>query len=221
MAQKAKASGTSFSSREDAVGDFRSRYGSTYTSSFPVEPPTRPSYIPQSAVMDGQTVNIYYNPSYGGYGYVRNGAWRAYDALADAVVLDALLHQHNYYYGQSYYGNRYYDPYGRTVVVSHGASAFGSALLTLVVLVMIVVVIVIIVKARSQAAMRQRQQYVGDTQYTQYAPGPRPQYASPPPLRAAAAGAPPPMPDAAPTEDMTSAGFLGEPQGWGDRHVER
>ncbi len=87
---------------------FQQQYAPKYTSTFSSEPASRPSYIPQSTVVNGNTYNIYYDQSHGGYGYWSNGAWTAYSVMRDAVMLNALMHQHNYYYD----GAPYAAPYG-------------------------------------------------------------------------------------------------------------
>jgi hypothetical protein len=190
------------------VRDFRTRYGGTYTSNFPQEPPVRPSYIPSSTIFNGQTVNIYYDPGYHSYGYYRYGRWTAFDALADAVVLDSLMNHHSYYYGQSCYGGQTYyggvvpGGYGTTFVSqSSVTNAIGTAVVILIVVVMFVIIAAVISKARSGYGM-----VAADD--NPYSPSPVMQSRStPPPFRATPPPAPVAMADAPPSQDMDNAGF--------------
>ncbi len=99
LAEKAKAAGTSFSSREDAVRAFRAKEGTNYSTNFDQEPSSRPSYVPQSTTVGGQNVVIVFSPEYRGYGYFSGGAWRPYSVWDDPYQADYLMRSRNYYYG--------------------------------------------------------------------------------------------------------------------------
>jgi len=97
---KAKASGKTFSTRADAMKDFKSKNAGKYTSKFSSQPSKRPDYIPQSTSVGGKTYNVTYNSSYGGYGYMGpSGAWIMYDAMADAAMMSVLMNRQGYYVG--------------------------------------------------------------------------------------------------------------------------
>lgn len=98
LQQKAKSSGTSFKSKSAATSDFKSKYGSKYTSTYKTQPATRPEHIPQTYSSGGKTYNVTYNTQYGGYGYMYDGRWMMYDAMADAAMLSVLMSRNNYYY---------------------------------------------------------------------------------------------------------------------------
>jgi len=125
------------------VHDFQQKYAPKYTSTFSSEPTTRPSYIPQTTVVGGTTYNIYYDQSHGGYGYWNGGAWTAYSVVRDAVMLDALMHQHNYYYGPSYsygYGAPSYPVY------VHHTSSFGGILFGLFCIVLLIIGAIVVAR---------------------------------------------------------------------------
>ena len=108
--QKAQANGTAFRDRTSAVNNFKTRYGSQYTSRFATEPSVRPSYIPQTYTYGGRHYTIIYNHSYGGYGYYDpSGAWMMYDMMADTVMMNQMMSMNGYYYGG--YGSPYYRPH--------------------------------------------------------------------------------------------------------------
>lgn len=101
--EKAVKSGTAFKTRDEAVKDFSAKHGAKYTSTFPKEPVTRPSYIPQTTTVGGRSYNINYNPQYGGYGYMNSlGTWMMFDALTDAATMTMLMNNHGYYTGSPY-----------------------------------------------------------------------------------------------------------------------
>jgi hypothetical protein len=60
---------------------------------------------------------VAYNAGLGGYGYIDPilGTWILYDVFRDAAMADALMTQHNYYYGAPVY-------------LSHGSGFLGWAL---------------------------------------------------------------------------------------------
>ena len=97
---RAKASGTTYTNKTQAISAFKNKYSSQYTSKFDKEPSSRPSYIPTSTIEGGKNYNITYNAQYGGYGYMGpSGSWVMYDTMRDAAMLSVLMGNHNYYYG--------------------------------------------------------------------------------------------------------------------------
>lgn len=90
--------GKSFSSKSEATAQFKKDNTAKYTSKFTKEPSSRPSHIPQSTKVGNQNVNITYNSTYGGYGYMHPtlGTWMMYDAMSDAVMLSVLMNQNHY-----------------------------------------------------------------------------------------------------------------------------
>lgn len=99
LADKAKASGTAYQSRDEAVKQFQQKHSNQYTSRYASEPAARPTYIPKSTYVDNRQYNVYYDRRYGGYGYLDYGGhWRYYDAMTDAIILSSLMNRHSYYY---------------------------------------------------------------------------------------------------------------------------
>lgn len=95
--KKAVQSGTVFKSKTDAVNDFKSKNASKFANKFDAEPAARPSYIPASTSVGGNTYNVSYNSQHHGYGYYGpSGAWIAYDALRDVAMLSVLMDHDNY-----------------------------------------------------------------------------------------------------------------------------
>ena len=116
MYDKAKASGTAYSSKAAATDAFKSKHGNQYTARYASQPATRPDHIPASTSVGGRTYPVSYNRQYGGYGYMGpGGSWVMYDAMADAAMLSILMSRNNYYY----------DPPG---VIYGRRSGFGTAL---------------------------------------------------------------------------------------------
>lgn len=102
--QSSVKSGKAFTSRESAVSDFKTKYASTYSSKFTSEPAKRPDHIPTTTRVGGNTYNVTYNQSAGGYGYWSGGGpglgtWMMYDAMSDAVMMNTLMARNNYYVG--------------------------------------------------------------------------------------------------------------------------
>jgi hypothetical protein len=64
-------------------------------------------------------MNIVYNPTYGGYGYMDPtlGRWVMYNALANTATLGLLMSQHGYWWGAP------------PVYVSHGPGFFTWAII--------------------------------------------------------------------------------------------
>jgi hypothetical protein len=94
LAEKAKKSGNYYKDRKSATADFKAKNAGKYPSKYTSQPTTRPSHIPQSTRVGTTNVNINYNPMYGGYGYMHLGAWVMYDAMADTIMMNSLMHQH-------------------------------------------------------------------------------------------------------------------------------
>lgn len=99
LAAKAKKSGTSYKSRKEAVSAFKQKNASKYPSKFTRRPATRPNYIPRTTVVNGQSVNVVWNPGLGGYAYMNAlGTLVLYDAMADAMMRDRLMRNAGYYH---------------------------------------------------------------------------------------------------------------------------
>ncbi len=143
LARKVGQGGTPFGSRSEAVSDFQQKYAKTYTSTYSSEPSTRPSHIPDYTTVGGNSYHITYNSNYGGYGYWQGGRWTMYDALRDAVMVNALMGQHNYYYGGGGgygYGNGYGYNDGPYNNQSTGGGLFVGFLFMLILIIAAVVV---------------------------------------------------------------------------------
>lgn len=102
---KAKKNGTHYKSRADATKAFKDSKGTEIKAANPVKfdskPATRPSYVPASTSAGGNTYNITYNQSHGGYGYMGvAGTWMMYDIMSDAAFMNAQMRSHGYAYGQ-------------------------------------------------------------------------------------------------------------------------
>lgn len=139
LADKAKQSGTSYSTRGDAEKAFREKYASQYTTSYAAEPTARPTYVPTTTVYGGNTYNIIYDRNHRGYGYYRGTDWVMYDALMDAAILNNLMNSHSYYYPrQVEYVNTGSDA---------DAFAAGTVLLLIVGGLLVVAVIGVVVKS--------------------------------------------------------------------------
>src|SRR5690606_29338018 len=96
---RARTQGTVFGSRADAERAFERDYAQRFPSTYSREPATRPSHIPQTTTVDGQSYPVTYDRQHGGYGYMRNGTWVAYNAFRDMAILSMLMGQHGYVYG--------------------------------------------------------------------------------------------------------------------------
>ncbi|HEV7406259.1 MAG TPA: hypothetical protein VGO11_25145 [Chthoniobacteraceae bacterium] len=117
--------------------DFQQKHAAEYQSTFPTQPNTRPSYIPQTTSVGGNNYTVIYNQSYGGYGYYMGGNWMAYNVLSDAIMMDSLMNRHNYAYGPSYaYGS------GPVYYQHSSGGGFFVGLLFIVILVIAAVVVV-------------------------------------------------------------------------------
>lgn len=102
--KSAVQSGKAFPTRTAAVNDFKAKNASTYTSKYASEPATRPDHIPQTYKSGGNTYNITYDRSAGGYGYWNGGGpglgtFLLYDAMSDAIMTDHLMSRSGYYVG--------------------------------------------------------------------------------------------------------------------------
>jgi hypothetical protein len=99
---RARSQGTLYQSRDTATRAFQQKYGSQYTSRYSTRPATRPAHIPATTTVDGRQVDVRYNPQQGGYGYMMNGRWNAYNVFADAAVLSMLMGSRGYAWGGGY-----------------------------------------------------------------------------------------------------------------------
>lgn len=126
-ALQSKQASTPVKSKSEYVSDFKAKNAQTYTNKFTAEPASRPSYIPQTHVVGGNTYNINYNSGYGGYGY--------YNALGAFIMFDALEHAAN---------NNYHREmsYSQPVYVSDSHWTFGEFLLFLLEFCIVTVLII-------------------------------------------------------------------------------
>jgi hypothetical protein len=97
---RARTQGTAFSSRAEAERAFQRDYANRYPSTFSREPAQRPNYIPSQTTVDGRSYDVAYNPQYGGYGFMRDGTWMAYNVFRDVALLGLLMRQNSYVYGR-------------------------------------------------------------------------------------------------------------------------
>ncbi len=97
--EKAKMSGTTFKTRDEAVKDFQTKNAAKYANKFSTEPKVRPDYIPGTTIVGGHSYTVIYNPGMGGYGYYNGASWIMYDAMRDAAMMSMLMNQNHYYYG--------------------------------------------------------------------------------------------------------------------------
>lgn len=131
---RARTQGTIFNSRADAERAFERDYANRFPSTFPREPNTRPSHIPQSTTVDGRSYDVTYNPRYRGYGYMRDGGWVAYNTFRDVALLSMLMGQHGYVYGgQDRQGTA--DGSGESGGMGRPSFGAGSGLLILLLLI--------------------------------------------------------------------------------------
>jgi hypothetical protein len=100
--EQAKTKGTAFKTRDEAVNTFKQQNESKYKNQFSSEPAQRPNYVPEYySGPGGARYNVTYRSDLGGYGYYNPslGQWMLYSAMADAVMVNSLMHSHGYYYG--------------------------------------------------------------------------------------------------------------------------
>jgi hypothetical protein len=90
---KTKEAGTT-KPRAEQIQEFKAKNASKYTSEYKQEPKSRPEHIPQTYTSGGNSYNIVYNPGRG-YGYWTGGpglgTFMLYDAMSDAIMLNALM----------------------------------------------------------------------------------------------------------------------------------
>jgi hypothetical protein len=98
----------------------------------------------------GRTVNIVYNPSLGGYGYLHPtlGTWMLFDALSDAATTNALMSSRGYYWG------------GSPVYLSHGPRYIALAFVVLLVLLAAAFAVAVV----ARRAANRRYAELGDTE---------------------------------------------------------
>lgn len=97
LAAKAKKSGKYYKNKKDAMANFKARNKDKYQSRYKSKPATRPDHIPQTTSVGGVNVNINYNSTYGGYGYMHNGSWMFYNAMADVAMMSVLMSRQGYF----------------------------------------------------------------------------------------------------------------------------
>ena len=135
--EKATKNGTAFKTKEEAISSFKTTHGAKYTSTFPKEPVTRPTYIPQTTNVGGRDYNVSYNQDRGGYGYMNNlGTFMMFDAMTDAVVMSSLMNNHGYYHGSPYQATH--------PVVSQQSQNVSSGWIVFSVILCVVVFVVVI-----------------------------------------------------------------------------
>lgn len=130
---RARTQGTAFNSRSEAERAFERDNASRFPTTFQTAPQTRPDYVPQTTTVDGRNYDVSYNPRYGGYGYMRDGTWMAYNVFRDITMLNLLMGRSGYVYGGQAAENRSGES------ESGGSSGFslgsGSGLLILLLLI--------------------------------------------------------------------------------------
>lgn len=133
--------------KDQAVNDFKTKHASTYTSSYKTEPTSRPSHIPQSTSVGGKTVNITYNSSNGGYGYMHplTGAWMAYDVMSDMAMMSMLMHN-NHGYAPVVATTQVPVSAGTTVVATNSSFSFFSFFFTFFMILGLILIVGIIIK---------------------------------------------------------------------------
>lgn len=127
--QEAVKSGKAFTTRESAVADFKTKNATSFTNKFTSEPTKRPDYIPSNYTSGGQSYNVVYNPTVGGYGYWNGGGpglgtWMVYDTLSDMAMMNTMMARQNYYVG--------------TPVVA--SSSFGTVMLWIMGVIVVVII---------------------------------------------------------------------------------
>jgi hypothetical protein len=100
--EQAKTKGTAFKTRDEAVNTFKQQNENKYKNQFSSEPAQRPNYVPEYySGPGGARYSVSYRSDLGGYGYHDSslGRWMLYSTMADAVMVNSLMHSHGYYYG--------------------------------------------------------------------------------------------------------------------------
>ncbi len=97
---RARTQGTTFASRAEAERAFQRDYSNRFPTTYSREPSQRPSHIPPSTTVDGRTHDVAYNSRYGGYGFMRDGTWVAYNVFRDVALMSMLMRQNSYVYGR-------------------------------------------------------------------------------------------------------------------------
>ena len=68
-----------------------------YTTRYSKKPSVRPSHVPQKYNHGGNTYNISYNSTHGGYGYMGGSGWIFYNALEDTAMYPYFSSRHSRY----------------------------------------------------------------------------------------------------------------------------
>lgn len=149
LANRARASGTSFNNRQEAIDSFKNRYSTstTYTYRYTTPPTVWPTHIPHSYRYNNLDYGIVYNPTYSEYGYWYGSTWRHYDLYSDLVMMDVVMHQHDYYYSPPIvtYDAGYSQPYNTQPVVVNSVPPNGWTFLIVVGVILGLVVVVAVV----------------------------------------------------------------------------
>jgi hypothetical protein len=124
------------------VRDFQQKHAKDYPSTFRSEPSQRPSHIPGQTAINGRNYPVQYDSNQGGYGSWVGNRWMGYSVMSDAIMLNALMGQRNYAYGDGYGGRTHYRS------SSSGGGGIAAGLIVIVVLVIGAVVVVNYMKAR-------------------------------------------------------------------------
>ncbi len=138
--ESSKKNGTSKMTKTQSMDKFKNdpAMKSKYTSKYSSKPATRPSHVPATTRVGNTNVNINYNSSMGGYGYMNTlGAFIMYDMMSDALMRDRMMTNNGYLYAGH-----------PNVAVVHTRGGFGLiwVLLGLVGVVIIVGIIVVAAK---------------------------------------------------------------------------
>ena len=94
----AQKSGKVFKTKEAASKDFATKSAGKYESKYTSKPSTRPDHIPSSTSVGGNTYNVSYNQSHGGYGYTNAlGAYIMYDMMSDSIMRNRMMMSSGYH----------------------------------------------------------------------------------------------------------------------------
>lgn len=96
--EQASKNGTVFKSKSAAQSAFKKKNAGKYGSKYATKPATRPSHVPQTTSVGGSNVNISFNASHGGYGYMHPtlGTFMMYNAMSDAIMMQSLMRRNHY-----------------------------------------------------------------------------------------------------------------------------
>lgn len=149
LIERANISGTSFASRNEAETAFKQKFSNTYKSFYDAPPQSRPEHIPASTTIGGASYTIEYRPDLRGYGYYIGGRWMLYDALSDALWMNALMNRYNYYYGPPVV------PVAEAPIVTSGSGKGGVVLVICVAVVLGIIAVaffIVIMNSQTKSA---------------------------------------------------------------------